>query len=798
VYQTQRFSTTNYTYTIPNLTPGSSYIVNLHFVEIYWTAPGQRLFNAAINGVPVLSNFDIVARAGGPDIAIVESFTTTASGAGTITIELTLGAVNFPTISGIQIFSNGVGQTSAVTLTANPGAITIGGSSTLSWTSTNATSCTASGGWSGPEPASGTTSVAPATTTSYTLTCSGSSGSPAQATASVAVNATAALPDWVYYNGRFTWPGDLSFAGTPSYSSSAGPALSGSFSIQMVTQQGGGWQPYAPVSSLDLTPYNYLTLALKPTVTGQAWNCYFMTTGALSPGTVVSVLNYGPAPVAGQWGVYNIPLADLGVSGASIANFTIQDEAGVATNTWYIDNVGFTPSIPAVLPPTATISANPILLTSPGTVTLSWSSANATSCVASGGWSGPVPPSGTQSVALTATSGYAITCTSVGGSAYANAGVTVTNPNVFSIQISGNQFVNGAGTPLQLRGVALSALEFVAVQGWDPADPTGGQFGQPNNPNWAAIQSWKADIVRIPLNEDSWLGLTCVDTDGLSHYADPGGNYKQALANLVQQANAAGLYVILDLHWAAPGSTCPLLQTQMADSDHSLAFWTSLANAYKNNPAVMFELFNEPLLDTANDFTGDPWQYMMFGTGGAFSGYPATSNRGNLQNIATPWNIASFQDMINAVRATGATNPVLIGSVAYTADLTGWLSHVPADPLNQMAATWHAYPTYPSAWGSYAWSQPNYAPQVFVEVQNILAAGIPVIITETGDQDSAGTVGAPLMQTVTNFADANGVSVVGWTWDIWPGPDFILIQDVNGTPTDGYGQFFQSWLVNHP
>ena len=36
-----------------------------------------------------------------------------------------------------------------VSLTANPSTIASGGSSTLTWSSTNATSCTASGGWSG-------------------------------------------------------------------------------------------------------------------------------------------------------------------------------------------------------------------------------------------------------------------------------------------------------------------------------------------------------------------------------------------------------------------------------------------------------------------------------------------------------------------------------------------------------------------------------------------------------------------------------------------------------------------------
>src|SRR5262249_22576335 len=63
VYQTERFG--NFTYTIPGFTPGASYTVRLHFAEIYWTNAGQRLFNVAINGVAVLTNFDVFVAAGG-------------------------------------------------------------------------------------------------------------------------------------------------------------------------------------------------------------------------------------------------------------------------------------------------------------------------------------------------------------------------------------------------------------------------------------------------------------------------------------------------------------------------------------------------------------------------------------------------------------------------------------------------------------------------------------------------------------------------------------------------------------
>jgi hypothetical protein len=101
VYQTERFG--DFTYTIPSLTAGTTYTVNLHFAEIYWTAAGKREFNVLINGTQVLTNFDVFATAGGEDIAIVKSFPATASATGTITIQFTTGAADLPKVSGIEV-----------------------------------------------------------------------------------------------------------------------------------------------------------------------------------------------------------------------------------------------------------------------------------------------------------------------------------------------------------------------------------------------------------------------------------------------------------------------------------------------------------------------------------------------------------------------------------------------------------------------------------------------------------------------------------------------------------------------
>jgi hypothetical protein len=96
------------TYTIPDLTPGGSYQVRLYFLDWYFTKVGQRVFNVAIDGATVLSNFDIVqaaVNAGGDGqyIGVEEDFTETADANGVITIAFTQGTVNQPLVNAIVI-----------------------------------------------------------------------------------------------------------------------------------------------------------------------------------------------------------------------------------------------------------------------------------------------------------------------------------------------------------------------------------------------------------------------------------------------------------------------------------------------------------------------------------------------------------------------------------------------------------------------------------------------------------------------------------------------------------------------
>ncbi len=133
VYQSARQGTV--TYTIPGLTIGSSYAVRLHFAELYFAAAGDRVFNVAINGTTVLTNFDIYAAAKANYTTVVEQFTATANSSGYIEIAFTDGTIDQPMINGIEVLSL---SASCTTVPSAPTGLTATASSSsaigLSWT----------------------------------------------------------------------------------------------------------------------------------------------------------------------------------------------------------------------------------------------------------------------------------------------------------------------------------------------------------------------------------------------------------------------------------------------------------------------------------------------------------------------------------------------------------------------------------------------------------------------------------------------------------------------------------------
>jgi len=96
MYRTERYG--NFEYTIP--VGVGSFEVQLHFAEIYWEEPGERVFSVELEKEMVLVDYDITAEVGN-NVPVVHAFTTTVMD-GWMDIVFTT-SVDFAKISGIII-----------------------------------------------------------------------------------------------------------------------------------------------------------------------------------------------------------------------------------------------------------------------------------------------------------------------------------------------------------------------------------------------------------------------------------------------------------------------------------------------------------------------------------------------------------------------------------------------------------------------------------------------------------------------------------------------------------------------
>jgi len=290
----------------------------------------------------------------------------------------------------------------------------------------------------------------------------------------------------------------------------------------------------------------------------------------------------------------------------------------------------------------------------------------------------------------------------------------------------------------------------------------------------AAIRSWHANAVRIPLNESCWLGINGVDpkVSGLT--------YRNAVVAYVSRINAAGMYAIVDLHWNAPAGLKAVAQQAMADADHSPAFWRSVATTFRRNPAVIFDLYNEPYVAPWNATTGDKWQCWLNGC--IENNY---STKSMVPAAGTPWLTAGMQSLVNAVRATGARQPLMLTGQDVGSNFTGFFSHMPTDPARQLIAQAHIYNN--SSCATMTCWQGTLLP---------VAKKMPMVIGELGEYDCAHGFIDGLMA----WSDSVGVSYLAWAWVPWaatPGSCRViagLIIDWNGRPT-AYGSGFRTHLL---
>jgi Cellulase (glycosyl hydrolase family 5)/FG-GAP-like repeat len=325
--------------------------------------------------------------------------------------------------------------------------------------------------------------------------------------------------------------------------------------------------------------------------------------------------------------------------------------------------------------------------------------------------------------------------------------------SALSVRVQGNQLVDGDGNFLRLLGVNRSGSEYKCVDGDGIFD------GPVDSTAIAAIKAWHINAVRVPLNEDCWLGINLPPSNQYVGVA-----YQDAIVAFVQALNDDGIYAILDLHWNAPGTYVSNQQQPMADLDHAPAFWSSVAATFKDFPAVIFDLYGEP--DVAD------WSCWLNGC--TVSTYEGT------------WSTAGMAQLVAAVRGTGATQPIMLGGLNYAADLSQWLAYLPSDSLQppQLVAGVHSY------CGSYSDMTVAECQAALSDNQraqwpaiSTVAKSVPVVTGEFGEYDCATTYVTPYMA----FADSIGASYLGWAWDAYGCNSFpALIADYAGTAT-AYG-----------
>jgi hypothetical protein len=97
-----------------------------------------------------------------------------------------------------------------VTIKVSPGSVAANQDATLTWTSSNASTCQASGAWGGSIPTSGSTNVSPQALGTYTYALSCSSGAGATATGAAILTVTLAIVPGALPNGVIGAPFDQS------------------------------------------------------------------------------------------------------------------------------------------------------------------------------------------------------------------------------------------------------------------------------------------------------------------------------------------------------------------------------------------------------------------------------------------------------------------------------------------------------------------------------------------------------------------------------------------------------------
>ena len=325
------------------------------------------------------------------------------------------------------------------------------------------------------------------------------------------------------------------------------------------------------------------------------------------------------------------------------------------------------------------------------------------------------------------------------------------------IKVVGSKFTDLNGNPFIPQGAAVSGST-QSVGGYQA------QLAAMTVAQWKALgEKWYLNHIRLPVNSGLWLHNT--------------NGYKTSTVQTINNMTAAGLVVLLDLHWGAPASYNGGIgdgQPGYLSQDTDLSFWTDVATTFLNNRAVVFELFNEPYA-----FNDGSYTYLKNGSGATLvpfwdqpGGNSGPYNRGTIIKVV------GHQQLVTAIRNTGSLNVIVYSCPNWCSDIGHSLSVAPTDPINQLAASMHYNPSSSDA----------------TPYNNIQSSGIALWMTEY--TKSANTINMAWMQS-------HGMGYTIWapsgsSWSYWAGD--LVSNYVNTAPWSANNtDVFTGWPAGpHP
>ncbi|GEP38702.1 hypothetical protein NPS01_23650 [Nocardioides psychrotolerans] len=324
------------------------------------------------------------------------------------------------------------------------------------------------------------------------------------------------------------------------------------------------------------------------------------------------------------------------------------------------------------------------------------------------------------------------------------------------------------------RGVTWSSFEYACAQGWGLSTLDLLPGADPAAREAEAMASWGATTVRLPLNQDCWLGTRGAPVSDAQDERTV-RDYRSAVGGFVDTLNRAGLVVVLDLHSRKRMGADEYGSLAMPDSE-SLVFWSSVATAFRDHPSVIFEAFDSPgsRTDTAGRRVFDP-SWLCWRDGGCEAPVEdgETPTNGGLTFPAQ-----GMDRIVRTIRDAGARQPILLPGLDDGTDLTHWRELAPDD--DQLVAAFHV-----DGAGSCA------DVRCWDAVVAPLADLVPVVTTDLRPGDPRGRDLAPYL----TWARRHHVGVLLWAWAAHDNDPLSLIRGSGRTPTP-YGEQVQSFFTS--